>query len=76
MFDEHGFAGHAPAFMILDYTGMTLANSGEGEQNVGFPNNEEQVRQYLAAMKLACPQLTDEEIAVLRRKLEEMRKPE
>ena len=75
MFAEHGFAD-APAFSILDYKGMLLSNSSEGGQNFGFPNNEEQVANYIAAVKLACPRMTDEEIAVLRSKLDEMRQPE
>jgi len=76
MLNEHGFADTAPAFSILDYKGMLLANSSEGGQNFGFPNNEEQVANYISAIKLACPQMTDEEIAVLRNKLEPMRQPE
>jgi hypothetical protein len=75
MFAEHGFAD-APAFSILDYKGMLLSNSSEGGQNFGFPNNEEQVANYITAVKLGCPRMTDEEIAVLRSKLEEMRQPE
>jgi len=75
MLAEHGF-GDAPAFSILDYKGMLLANSSEGGQNFGFPNDDQQVANYIAAMKVVCPRISDEEIAVLRSKLEQMRQPE
>jgi hypothetical protein len=76
MLEEHGFAGTVPALSVLDFKGMLLANSGDGEQNFGFPNNDEQVERYVAAIKTACPQMADDEIAVLRNKLEQMRQPE
>jgi hypothetical protein len=76
MFSDYGFAPYAPAFAMQSPNGETLANSGEGEKNVGFPNNDEQVERYIAATKTACPQISDEEIAVLRSKLEQMRQPE
>lgn len=73
MYLEHGGMRGAPAFSILDSKGMLLADSGDVGQNVGFPNDAEQVDRYLAALKSACPKLSDEEVAVLREKLEGMR---
>jgi hypothetical protein len=73
MYLEHGGMRGAPAFSILDSKGMLLADSGDVGQNVGFPNDAEQVDRYLAALKLACPKLSDEEVVVLREKLEGMR---
>ncbi len=76
MFGEYGFAPYAPAFSLQDHNGMTLANSGEGEQNFGFPNSDEEVERYIAMIKTACPQIADDEVAVLKGKLEQMRQPE
>src|SRR5439155_6721818 len=72
MYLEHA-PRNAPAFSILDSRGMILSDSGEGSQNVGFPNNAEQVDQYIAALRAGCPQLSEEDEAVLRAKLEQMR---
>jgi len=72
MYLEHAPRG-SPAFSILNPNGMFLADSGEGDQNVGFPNNPDQVDQYVAALRTACSKITDEDIKILRDKLEQMR---
>jgi len=74
MYLQRGPRG-APAFSIFDSSGEFLADSGQNEQNFGFPNNPEQVDRYIAALTTACPKLTEEDIAVLRYKLEQMRRP-
>jgi thioredoxin family protein len=76
MYGEHGGAGTVPSFSILDGKGMQLANSGDGDQNIGFPVGPQQVEIYFAALRTACPKLTDEEIDVLRAKLNELRPTE
>lgn len=74
MYLERGLRG-TPAFSILDRQGKVVADSGQEGQNFGFPNNPEEVDRYLAALKSACPRLSDDEVAVLRQKLEQMRVP-
>jgi len=74
MYLERGSRGF-PAFSILDSSGEFLVDSGQDDQNFGFPNNDEQVDRYIAALTTACPKLTSEDIAVLRDKLEQMRAP-
>jgi hypothetical protein len=64
---------NVPGFVILDSHGAILSDSGEGEQNIGFPNNPEQVDQYIAALTKARPKLADYELATLRQKLDELR---
>jgi len=75
MFYDRGGDRGQPAFSIVDYKGMLLADSGGQEENVGFPNTDEEVGRYLEIMKTAIPKITDVELAVLRSKLEEMRVP-
>ena len=75
MLVDRGFSD-APAFVILDQQGNLLSNSSEGGLNFGFPNDDDEVARYVAAIQVACPQITEDEIGVLRRKLEEMRQPE
>jgi len=72
MYLQRGERG-APAFSILDIGGAHLSDSGQAEENFGFPNNPDQVDRYIAALKSACPKLTDDDVTVLRQKLEQMR---
>jgi len=72
MYLQRGERG-APAFSILDATGAHLSDSGQAEENFGFPNNPDQVDRYIAALKTACPSLTDDDVGILRQKLEQMR---
>src|SRR4051812_47351575 len=74
MYLDRGDRGF-PAFSILDAEGTVVSDSGQADENIGFPNNPEQVERYIAALKAACPQMTEDEAAVLRQKLEEMRIP-
>jgi hypothetical protein len=72
MYLQRGERG-APAFSILDPSGALLSDSGQADENFGFPNNPEQVDRYIAVLKSACPKLTDDDITILRQKLEQMR---
>jgi hypothetical protein len=64
---------NVPGFAILDFHGAIVSDSGEGDQNFGFPNNPDQVDRYIAALKTAQPKLGDDDCAVLRSKLEQLR---
>jgi hypothetical protein len=72
LYMERGPRG-SPAFSILDTSGDVVSDSGQDDQNIGFPNHPDEVDRYIAALKAACPQLTDDDVAVLRTKLEQMR---
>ena len=76
MYVGHGGTGSLPAFSILAADGMLLANSGDGDQNIGFPATPDELERYFAALKTACPALSDDEIKLLRSKLEELRPKE
>jgi thioredoxin-related protein len=76
MYNEYGKARGVPAFVILDAAGRVLADSGDGDKNIGFPFKPEEVESYFDAMKSACPKLTDAEVQVLRDKLKEVRPKE
>jgi thiol-disulfide isomerase/thioredoxin len=73
MYDEYGKARGVPAFVILDAAGKVLADSGDGDKNIGFPFKPEEVDRYFAVLKATCPKLTDAEVQVLRDKLKEVR---
>jgi hypothetical protein len=77
MYQEYGANRGVPAFSLLDHHGMTLSHSGSDEvENFGFPTDAAQIESYFACLRAACPNLTDEEAAVLRAKLEEMQPSE
>jgi uncharacterized protein DUF255 len=76
MYVGYGGTGSFPAFSILASDGMLLANSGDGDQNVGFPTTPDEVARYFAALKAACPKLSDDEVELLRAKLESLRPKE
>jgi hypothetical protein len=73
MYFEHGANRGAPAFSILDCNGMLLTDSGDGDQNVGFPHEPFEIDRYLVALRTACPTLSNDEASVLLAKLESMR---
>jgi len=76
MYSEYGKARGVPAFVILDADGNVLADSGNGDKNIGFPFQPDEIERYFAVMKTACPKLTDAEAQVLRDKLKEVRPKE
>jgi hypothetical protein len=72
MYLENGMVRGAPAFTLLDSSGMFLASSGDAD-NIGFPAEPHEIERYFECFRVACPSLTDEEIAILGQKLGEMR---
>jgi hypothetical protein len=73
MYVERGGERGVPAYTIVDSHDELLADSGDVGQNIGFPNNDEEVQRYLDLLKIACPKMTDEEQTLLRNKLEARR---
>ena len=76
MYDEYGKARGVPAFVIINAAGRVLADSGDGDKNIGFPYQPDEVDRYFAVMKTACPKLTEAEVQLLRDKLKEVRPKE
>jgi hypothetical protein len=63
-----------PALSMLNSAGNLLADSGQDqENNFGYPDTPEQLDAYCAAMKKACPEMTEAELQLLRDKLVEIR---
>jgi hypothetical protein len=76
LYHVHGGQETWPAFAILDPRGMTLADSGSGAENIGFPVQPHEVEAYFEALKRACPELSDDDAALLRQRLNELRPTE
>jgi thioredoxin-related protein len=74
VYQDFGGDRGLPAMSLLDKEGNVLADSGQDqESNFGFPDTPEQLDAYAAAMKKACPGMTDAELQLLRDKLIEIR---
>jgi thioredoxin-related protein len=73
MYLEYGKARGVPAFVILDAGGKVLADSGDGDKNVGFPYQPHEIEHYFAALRTACARLSDTEVGLLTEKLKEVR---
>jgi hypothetical protein len=74
LYYERGGDRGVPAYSIVDPHGELLADSGDTRQhNIGFPNTDDEVIRYLEILKIACPEMTEVEQALLRSKLEARR---
>jgi thioredoxin-related protein len=73
MYNEYGKARGVPAFVILDAGGKVLADSGDGDKNIGFPYQPHEIEHYFTALKTACPMLSESDVELLREKLKEAR---
>ena len=62
-----------PVFVILEAGGKVLADSGDGDKNIGFPYEPHEIEHYFAALKTACPKLSESDVELLREKLKDVR---
>jgi len=61
--------GGIPWFVMLDADGKARANSTAAKGNVGFPATPEEIAHFVKMLKTCRRNLTDDDIAVLRRSL-------
>ncbi|MBY0513383.1 MAG: thioredoxin family protein [Gemmataceae bacterium] len=71
LYQKYGGDRGVPAWTILDPAGKELADSGDGDQNVGFPYEPHEVDHYVKAVRKAVPKITDAETELLVKKLKE-----
>jgi hypothetical protein len=55
----------------MDSAQKVLVDSMKEKQNVGFPYEPHEVTHFLDALKKACPALSEEELQVLKERLDE-----
>jgi hypothetical protein len=72
LYQECGGTGTIPAFTILDGNGMMLAESGAGDENIGFPVSASEVDRFFTALRMARPTLSAAEEATLLDALKEL----
>jgi hypothetical protein len=57
--------GGIPWFTFTDDLGKSLADSGLGEKNIGFPSKDEEIAQFTAMLNKAKRNLTDSDVATI-----------
>jgi hypothetical protein len=72
LYKKYGTDRGVPAWVLLGPGAAVLADSGDGQANVGFPYQPHEVAHYLKALRKACPGLSDAEAELLAGKLKEV----
>jgi thiol-disulfide isomerase/thioredoxin len=69
MYKKYGTDRGVPAFTVLDAESRVLADSGDGDKNVGFPYTDAEIEQYVKVLRASLPKVTDAEVDLLVKKL-------
>jgi hypothetical protein len=71
--EKYGHGVWTPAWTLLDADRKVLADSRRGEENVGFPYEQQEAAHFFDALGKACPAMGKESIKVLKERLEKHR---
>jgi hypothetical protein len=71
VYEQYGPQRGVPAWTILDAGRKVLADSMRDKENVGFPYEPQEVAHFFDALGKSSPGLGDEELKVLRDRLDE-----
>ena len=71
VYEKYGPQRGVPAWTIMDAGQKVLVDSMRKKENVGFPYEPHEVAHFLDALKKACPALSEEELQVLKDRLDE-----
>jgi hypothetical protein len=69
MYEKYGTRRGVPAWTVLDANEKVLADSGDGDHNIGLPYEPKEIEHYVAVLKKTCSKISDDEINVLTKKL-------
>jgi thiol:disulfide interchange protein len=58
-----------PWFAVLDGDGKTLADSGAGNDNIGFPSTDEEIARFVALLDKSRQKLAPEDLAAIQKSL-------
>jgi hypothetical protein len=70
-YEKYGPQRGVPAWTILSADQKVLVDSMRDKQNVGFPYEPQEVAHFFDALKKSCPGLSEEELKVLKDRLQE-----
>jgi hypothetical protein len=71
VYEKYGPQRGVPAWTIMDASQKVLVDSMRKKENVGFPYEPHEVAHFLDALKKSCPALSEEELRVLKDRLDE-----
>jgi hypothetical protein len=71
VFEKYGPQRGVPAWTILAADKKVLADSMLDKQNVGFPYEPHEVKHFFAVLKKSRPGLNEEELTILKDRLQE-----
>ena len=71
VYDKYGPARGVPAWTIMDADRKVLADSMRDKANVGFPYEPHEVAHFFEALKKSSPGLGEDELKVLKERLDE-----
>lgn len=71
LYEQYGSQRGVPAWTIMDSAQKVLVDSMKDKQNVGFPYEPHEVAHFFDALKKSCPALSEEELKVLKERLDE-----
>jgi hypothetical protein len=71
VYEKYGPQRGVPAWTMMDGSEKVLADSMKDEKNVGFPYEPHEVAHFFASLRKSCPGIGDEELKVLRDRLDE-----
>jgi hypothetical protein len=71
VYEKYGLHPGVPAWTIMDANQKVLADSMRGKANVGFPYEPHEVAHFFEALKKSCPALSEEELKILKERLDE-----
>lgn len=71
LYEKYGLHPGVPAWTIMDSGQNVLVDSMKDKQNVGFPYKPHEVAHFFDVLKKSCPALSEEELKVLKERLDE-----
>jgi hypothetical protein len=71
VYEKYGPQRGVPAWTILDADQKVLVDSMRDMKNVGFPYEPHEVTHFFDAVKKSCPGLSEEDLRVLKDRLQE-----
>jgi hypothetical protein len=70
LYAKYGPQRGVPAYSILDASQKVLADSMLKKENIGFPYEPHEVAHFFESLKKACPDLGEDELTMLRERLD------
>ena len=71
LYEKYGPQRGVPAWTILDADQKVIVDSMRDKENVGFPYEAREVAHFFDALAKSCPAMSEEELKILKERLDE-----